>query len=265
MGLEQQSARSDVTDEEGMLMIGRLPCQRHRTQRGWLLVTALLALLLMAGCADAGGVLEAELPDDGPPPATSTASAGRFVQKVTTAGEGAANTGRFTLTVTDEEVTSFLSVGAILRRQLGNLPTQDLEQLQDVPELEDIDLDRYRELLGERDRLPGLDGDGLRLRLTIQAPLVYFLGNGHMIVRGKARFLIISLPVRVVVAPRASQGELVLDFVEGQLGPVPMPEILFDYLGKGLARALLAGREYAEITEVRVTDGVLTVSGRWNR
>jgi len=246
-------------------MIGKRRYQPRRTQRGWLLVTALLALLLLVGCADSGDLLEAELPDDGPPPPTTAASAGRFLQKLSTAGEGAANTGRFTLTVTDEEVTSFLNVGTLLRRQLGDLPLQDLDQIQDIPELEGMDLERWRELLGQSDRLPDLGDDGLRLRLTIQEPQVHFRSNGSMIVRGEARFLIVSLPVRVVTAPRASQGELVLDFVEGQLGPVPMPEILFDYLGKGLARALLAGREVAEITEIRVTDGIVTLSGRWNQ
>jgi len=246
-------------------MINKLGYLGRRRERGWLLLVAVIAVFLLTGCADASGLLEAELPDDGPRPATSAASAGRFVQKVTAAGEGAANTGRFTLTITDEEVTSFLNVGTVLSRQLGGLPIQDLDQLRDIPELEGIDLDRYRDLLGEDGRIPALGDDGLRLRLTIQEPQVYFLGNGSMIVRGEARFLVISLPVRVVAAPRASQGELVLDFVEGQLGPAPMPEILFDYVGKGLARALLAGREYAEITEIRVTDGVLTVSGRWNQ
>lgn len=246
-------------------MINELGYLERRRGRGWLFAVAVIAVLLLAGCADASGLLEAELPDDGPPPPTSAASAGRFLQKLSTAGEGAANTGRFTLTVTDEEITSFLNVSSILRRQLGDLPMQDLEQLRDLPELEGIDLGRYRDLLGEGGRIPALGDDGLRLQLTIQAPQVYFLGDGRMIVRGKVRFLVVSLPVRVVVAPRASQGELVLDFVEGQVGPVPMPEILFDYLGKGLARALLAGREVAEITEIRVTDGVLTVSGRWDR
>jgi hypothetical protein len=187
------------------------------------------------------------------------------VQKLSAAGQGAADTGRFTLTVTDEEVTSFLGIGTILRRQLGNLPLDDLHQIQDIPELEGIDLDSWQELLRQPDRLPVLGDDRLRLRLTIVNPRVYFLGNGRIIVRGTAQFLILKVPARVVTAPRASQGELVLDFVEGQLGPVPMPEIIFDYLGKGLVRALLAGREYAEITEIRVTDGVATISGRWNR
>jgi hypothetical protein len=230
------------------------------------LTVGLLAILILSGC-------QAELPEDGPPPATSAGSAGRFVEKLSTAGQGAADTGRFTLTVTEEEVTSFLSIGAILRRQLGTfpvddlgtLPIDDLGQIQGIPELEGVDLDSWQELLGQQGRLPALGDDRPRLRLTVGDPRVYFRSNGHIIVRGNAQFLILKVPARVVAAPRASQGELVLDFVEGQLGAVPMPEIIFDYLGTGLAQALLAGREYAEISEIRVTDGVATISGRWNR
>lgn len=245
-------------------MVGILRDLTRSARSRRLLIAAIVVVLLLVSCVGSSDLLEAELPDDGPPPAASAASAGRFVQKLTTAGEGAANTGRFTLMVTDEEVTSFLNVNAILRQQVDTLPIDDLGQIQDIPELEGIDLDRWRELLRQKDGLPPLGDDGLGLRLVIEEPGVYFLGNGHAIVRGNARFLVASLPVRVVTAPRASQGELVLDFVEGQLGPLPMPEILFDYLGKGLARALLAGREYAEITDIRVTDGVFTVSGRWS-
>jgi hypothetical protein len=246
-------------------MSGKLGYVERRRRTVWLLVAAALAGLLLTGCADLDGALEAELPHDGPPPTTSAASAGRFLEKAAIAGEGAAGTGRFTLTVTDEEVTSFLSIGSILRRQLGALPLEDFGQIADIPELEGIDPDNWQELLGERDQLLTLGDDGARLRLTIVDPSVYFLGNGQIIVRGSAQFLILRVPARVVTAPRASQGELVLDFVEGQLGPVAMPEIIFDYLGKGLVQALLAGREYAEITEIRVGDGVLTITGRWTR
>ena len=80
--------------QEEFVMINRLRYLGRRRQRGWFLIVAVMSVLLLAGCAGAGGLLEAELPDDGPPPATSAASAGRFVQKVTAAGEGAANTGR---------------------------------------------------------------------------------------------------------------------------------------------------------------------------
>lgn len=254
---------------------------RHRTPRRWVFRVSLLAVLALAGCAGSGGLLEAELPDDGPVPTTSAAAAGRLLQRIVVAGEGAADTGRFTLTITDEEATSLLSLGSVILREVDDLPLEDFQQIQDlaqgqdIPELEGIDLEgidlegidlgQLQELLTQRERLPFLGGDRLGLRLTIEDPGVYFLANGQMIVRGNARFLVVQLPFRVVGAPHASQGEMMLNFVEGQLGPLAMPEFVFDYLGHGAARGLLAGREYAEISEIRVNDGVLTVSGRWQR
>ncbi len=44
-----------------------------------------------------------------------------------------------------------------------------------------------------------------------------------------------------------------------------MPEPLFDYLGQSLTRALLLVREYAEISDIGITEGMLTISGRWKR
>jgi hypothetical protein len=58
---------------------------------------------------------------------------------------------------------------------------------------------------------------------------------------------------------------LLLDFVEGNLGPVPVPESLVAQIGKGLARAILAGQECVEITAIRVGDGTLTIAGRCAR
>jgi hypothetical protein len=223
-----------------------------------LLTAGLVAVLALSGC-------QAELPDDGPGPEESAAAARRFAEKAVAAGQVASDTGRFEITVTDEEVTSFLNVSAILLRQTGTVALEELDQIQDIPELEGVDIGQWQELLEQRERLPGVEHRRLRLRLVLEEPAVYFRGNGHMIARGNARLLVLQLPVRFVAAPLASEGELVLDFVEGQLGSVPMPEILFDSLGAGLSRALLFGREYAEITEIRVNDGVLTISGRWNR
>ena len=55
----------------------------------------------------------------------------------------------------------------------------------------------------------------LSLRLAIKEPQVYFKANGHAAVRGYGALLRWRLPLRVVVAPRAAEGELALDFVEG--------------------------------------------------
>lgn len=245
-------------------MEGNVVRVKEQRRHLWFLVIAVLSSAVLVGCAGTEGLLQASLPEDPPAPPSSAAAAGRFVEKATAAGERAANTGEFTLTVTDEEATSFLNIGTALLSQLEASPMDDFDQIEGVPELEGIDLDRWRALLAQRERIPGLGEDGIRLLPAIEDASVNFLGNGHIIVRGNARFLVAGLPFYLVTAPHAAQGELVLDFVEGRLGPMPMPEFLFDYLGQGLARALLAGQEYAEITEIRVGDGFLTVSGRWN-
>jgi hypothetical protein len=141
----------------------------------------------------------------------------------------------------------------------------ELDQIQDIPELEGVDVEQWQELLEQRERLPGLEGRRLRLRLVIEDPVVRFRGNGEMLVRGRIRFLILELPVRIVTAPRASEGELALDFVEGQLGAVPMPEVLFDALGQGLSSAILLGEEYVRVTEISVRSGTLTMRGQYER
>jgi len=69
-------------------------------------------------------------------------------------------------------------------------------------------------------------------------------------------------PLRLVVAPRARDGEMVLDFVEGNLGPVDLPEGLLDVIGKGLVKVILAGQDWAEIT---IGEGTLTLRGRYHQ
>jgi len=234
---------------------------RKRPTRFTRFAVAGLILFLLTGCAGTG-LFAADLPDDGPPPAASAPAARRFVEKAVAAAEDVGTAGRFTLTLTEEEVTSFLSIGVVLLRRLQTVSPGDSGQLQDMPGLEGIEeLGKWRELLNRRDSLPDLGGRP-RLGVAIEEPAVTFRGSGEIVVRGFLKLLVVRVPARVVTAPRASEGELVLDFVEGQLGPLPMPEVVFDYLGGQLSRALLAGKEYGEITEIRVADGVITISGR---
>jgi len=239
------------------------------------LCAAVAAVGLRALAATSG----AELPDDGPQVATSpeaafrlvekvTAAAFRLVEKVAAAGQSALETGQLTLTVTEEEVTSFLNIGSELTGNLRGLESfEGLTQLGDLEELEGFEgFEQWQEFLRRREGqgLPGIGLSDLSPRLGIKEPQVYFKDSGHVVVRGYAGLLRWRWPVRVVMAPRASQGEMVLDFVEGTLGSVDMPEVVFDLIGKGLARAILAGQEYAEITEIGVGSGTLTIGGRYS-
>ncbi|MBN1250128.1 MAG: hypothetical protein JXC32_20860 [Anaerolineae bacterium] len=224
-------------------------------------------LLVLSGC---GSNQAPTLPNDGPAPAFSRAAALRFVQKALTAGQTAVEDQAFTLTLTDAEVTSFLNIRTELTREMRELGMNQLDQLEGLEGLtgegfpvENINPDAWVGLLGGDDE----EGQGLlpRLRLGLKDPRVHFRENGHVVGRGDLAFLRWRLPVRLVVAPHATSGEMVLDFVEGQAGRLKLPEFVFDLLGKGIAEALLAGQAYAEITQIRVGMGTFTISGRYNR
>ena len=241
---------------------------RRRPAARVLLLGSFVALALLLSTCRRPGRLQAELPDDGPPVTTSQAAALRFVEKVTAAGQSGAESGRSTLTVTEEEATSFLNIGTALSEQLEQLGSvqglEGLGQLEGIEGLEALEgiegLDRLRELAGQREGLRGL-----RPRLSIREPEVRFQKEGRVVVRGYAQIWRWRQPVRIVVAPHARKGELDLDFVEGKLGPVGLPEWLFDLAGFGLSRVILAGQDYAEIDEITVRDGSLTVSGRYDK
>jgi hypothetical protein len=179
-------------------------------------------------------------------------------------------------------VTSFLSISSqmaqVMQQIDGVNSLQDLSQLEDaqidgldlegLEGLDDAALDhdalrRWRDLSGRLDGLGDLRFPDLSLRVALQEPEVHFKDNGQIIVRGYGQVRNVRQPLRLVVAPRARQGELALDFVEGNLGPVPLPEGLFDVIGQGLARVILAGQRWASIDEITVTETTLTLRGSY--
>jgi len=242
----------------------------RRTSRNKIAMTvAIVAVFVLTAC-QLPRLGQAELPDDGAPIATSQEAARQFMEKITDAGLNGSETGQFTLTVTQEEVTSFLEIGSTLADQLQSVKNlENLEDLADLSDLEGIEgvegLDKWQEILRRREGLPKIRLPNLNLRLSIEEPEVRFLSNRQIIVRGYGRLLMLRLPLRVVLAPRADDGELVFDFVEGNLGAVNLPEGLFDLIGKALAQAVLLGQDYGEISQIEVGDGVLTLSGSYNK
>ncbi|MGD8902180.1 MAG: hypothetical protein PVH95_06935 [Anaerolineae bacterium] len=235
----------------------------------WLLL-ALLATVLAVGACQAPGFLQVELPNDGPRVATSQAAAMRFAEKVANAGERAAESKRLRITVTEGEVTSFLNIGSEMSSQLKALYGVDslaqLSQLQRQQALQNVEgLPEWAGLLDRAQGSLGLELPDGALRVTIREAEVRFERTGQMIVRGYGEVLGLRLPLRLVMAPRASAGELVLDFVEGTLGPLSVPEGIVDLVGKGLARLILAGNDYVEVSKIDVSDGSLTLSGQYLR
>lgn len=221
--------------------------------------------------------LTVDLPDECPDIAVSQDAAISFITKVVTVGQGAAQTKSARLTITQKELTSFVAIGSLLAEQM-----QELQNLQNLQNLSPEQADQLRQLENMQglERLQALEqfndqrrqGSGqdagplpvpdLSLRLTLEEPQICFKQNGQIAVEGYGAIRGRRQPVRLILAPRASQGELVLDFVEGDLGPVPMPESVFDTIGSGLSKAILAGRDYAEISEISVQRGSITIAGR---
>jgi hypothetical protein len=140
--------------------------------------------------------------------------------------------------VTQEELTPFLNIGSQISRQLqavqplqgSQLTADGLEQLDGMEGLE-----KWMESAQERE--------------------------GHLPVR----LLRWQQPVHLMVAPRATRGELALDFASGRVGPVRLPEFVFGPLGRALAQVVLTGQAFAEITEISVQEGRLTVAGRYGK
>jgi len=246
--------------------------KRTQTRRILFLVLAATGLLLAA--CQRPAFLDAKLPDDGPPVPSTQQAALRFVEKVANAGQSGVQSGQTALTITQSEVTSFLNIGSQISAQLQQF--QNVETLGDLAQIENIEdlqiegldsetLRRLQQFGGSQEGVGRLRLPDLRLRLAIKELEVRFQGNGHIIVRGYGQVRSVRQPLRVVVAPRASDGQLVLDFVEGKLGPVPLPEPLFDLVGKALSRVILAGQDYAAIQEITVGEGTLTLRGRYSK
>jgi hypothetical protein len=234
------------------------------------LALLLLCICTICGIVGAGRLLEANspntLPNDCPEIIVSQDAAIDFLTNVATALQRAPQTGQVRLTMTEEEITSVVALSAQLAERvqsLQNLNNLSPEQLQRLKGLEDASqLEALQNLLQSQKEEPtGLLPD-LSLRLTLEEPQICMKEDQGLVIRGYASVRDWRQPVRIITAPRAAEGELVLDFVEGNLGQIPMPEMLFDLLGKGISGAILAGQEYVEVTEISVGDGTLTLAGQ---
>ena len=91
---------------------------------------------------------------------------------------------------------------------------------------------------------------------------VRFEESGEVVAAGYVQAWRFRLPGLFVVAPSATGGRLTLDFVSGRLGRLPLPEFAFDWVGGMLARGIMLGQGYAEISELSVADGKLTFAAR---
>lgn len=222
------------------------------------LALAVLCGVLVSACG--GSQTSAVLPDDGPAVPVSKEAASRLFEKVLSAVESAAQTQSVSFTVTDEEVTSALALGA---QYVTFTPAGPI--INGVPGSQSGQSAPGLKGMGQPDT--GVGGDGAlslsNFGLKVEAPQVRFAKDGRMTLEGYGRVGSWRQPVRVVMAPRATDGELDLHFVEGRIGSLPLPAFIFNPIGKGLASLILAGSDSLKIHEISIQQGSMTLSGEW--
>lgn len=235
---------------------------RAGAQQVFRLARSMLLLLVLTAC---GGRAQEQVQVELEPVPVSTEAAQRFFTKALTAGQQALQDQSVYLVLTDEEVTSALALAAHFVAFSPTGVSIDRDVLPEGQELpDDSQLPE-----GLREILPFEAGNGVlggltdSLRLKILEPQVRFTAEGQIDIRAVGQVGDSERPIQLVFAPRASAGELELDFVAGNLGGLPMPELIFDPIGNLLARMILAGQEFIRVDEITVVQGSLTLSGEW--
>lgn len=246
-----------------MGLVRRFSRRRPRFGRGrlfLLLIGVVVAGLSLTYCSSESD-LEGWTVRYGPPVPVSEEAATSFFEKVVRAGRQGAETHRVSLTITEREATSALALSAEVAEVYQAMQTMSPE------ELEAADPARIRERVRRREARESDGSLGARIahalnpRIGLRDPQVRFLADGRIVVSGWVYAWRWRQPALIVVAPRAERGEMELDFVEGRLGRLPAPEWLFDQTGRLLSSVILMGRDYAEITALRVEQGRLTLRG----
>lgn len=204
----------------------------------------------------------------GEPVPASTEDAARVLTRGIEVLRQAPETGAVRLTLTESEATSALSIGLMMSDLMlvaGRIPQEEIQQAPDLDAMRIRiweEADRHREEIAER------SGVAQRILLKLDPRIrtgdiqVRFEPSGEVVVAGYVQAWRFRQPGLFVVAPSASEGELILDFVSGKLGRLPLPPFVFDWFGGMVARGILLGQGYAEVSEISVGDGTLTLAAR---
>lgn len=204
----------------------------------------------------------------GDPVPSSTQDAARVLARGAEALQTAPESGRVRVTLTEEEATSALSLGLMLPELMMVAERIPPEEIHEAPDLEALRERVWREADLQREVMAADQGFARRMLIKLDPKIrtgdiqVRFEASGEVVLAGYVQAWAFRQPGIFVVAPEARDGELALDFVSGRLGRVPLPELVFDWLGGLMASAVLFGREHAEISELSVGDGTLTFEGR---
>jgi hypothetical protein len=248
----------------GLLFRGIFGSPFRRLRRGRrklvYLVIGLLVVVASITTCSAGVDLASLTAEYGDPVPTSTDAARRFVERTAAAVQSAAASRRLSISVSESEATSALSLGLMMPELMRAMETMPAEEIQQAKDIEEV-----RELIREHEAVePGSRTLGQRVAALLDPRLrtgdvqVRFTGNGEIVIAGYVHAWRWRQPALVVFAPSARAGELQLDFVKGRLGRLPAPAWAFDLLGNLVTSLILMGQDYAEISNLTVTEGRLT-------
>ena len=224
---------------------------------------ALIVVLSFATCSY--GVDTSTLTSEwGDPVEASTEDAARVLTRGAELLSAVPEAGGVRITVTEAEATAALSIGLLLSdltQAAGRIPQEEVRSA--------TDLQALRERIWEeseivRREVASRAGWAERVLLAVDPRIrtgdveVRFEGSGEVVVAGYVEAWGVKLPGLFAFAPSAGADELELDFVSGRLGRAPLPELLFDWAGRSVARGVLAARGIARIEEISIEDGRAT-------
>lgn len=204
----------------------------------------------------------------GDPVPTSVDEAKSFLSRGAEALSGLQNDNVLAVTITDSEATSVLSLGMLipeLTLAMERLSPEEIAASRDLEALRERvrrENDAVRREMMQRASLSQRLAMMLDPRIRTGEVQVKFNASGEVVVSGYVQAWSFRQAGVFVVAPAVRDSELQLDFVEGQLGRLPLPEFAFDLFGRLLSSTILLGREYAEISEISVEEGRLRLVGR---
>jgi hypothetical protein len=204
----------------------------------------------------------------GQPVTATTQDATRVLNRGVDVLRAAPDAGGVRFTVTESEATSALSIGLMmsdLMQVAGRIPREEIQEASDLEALRER---IWYEAQRQREEVAARSGFAQRVLLKLDPRIrtgniqVRFEGSGEVVVAGYVQAWRFRQPGIFVVKPSARNGEIDLDFVSGRLGRLPVPELVFDWFGEMVARTILLGRSYAEVSELSVGDGTLTFAAR---
>lgn len=218
----------------------------------------LVAALTLAGCNAVA------MPDDGPEPAISEEASRSVVRRVVTAMRETPPGAAFSVTATQDEVTSFLALGAdVLAYYQSAYAAGETPEPKQIPGIDDYVSDaQWQAAMDELNRnARGAAALLLEVRSNIQDPRVYLKDDGTLVLRGFAAVAGTQTPLRLVLAPEPSAEGYAVRFVDGQLGTVAAPEWLSGLIEQALDEGMQLANQSVVITDIAITDGEITVSG----